>query len=72
MEKEIAVIHFSKKEYDFLRFMEILDGDNPYYAGLELNHPPTFDECVRHFREHGGEESFRARHILREESGNFS
>jgi len=62
----IPVVHHSKREYDFLRWMEILEGDSPYFAGIKHNHPPTFDECVAYWKEHS-EANFKARHILRVE-----
>ncbi len=54
----------SLKEYLELESREMLEGDNAWFAGIANGHPPTREECARHYTQHGGPEDFRRRYYV--------
>ena len=58
----------SEKEFYRRRDREIYEGDNPWYAGIGLDHSPTREECLQWYKDHGGYEDFASRHRIRGEA----
>jgi hypothetical protein len=54
----------SLREYLQLEFKEILEGDNPWYAGEKLFHKPDAEECARWYTDHGGADDFGTRYYV--------
>lgn len=55
------------KEFFRLLDAEVYAGENPYFAGLELGHPPTPAECEEHHRRTGALRRFVERNQIRSE-----
>lgn len=49
-------------EYIRGEYNEILYGDNPWFAGIKLCHPPSREECFLHYEANGGPEAYAKRH----------
>ena len=54
-------------EYLQLEFKEILQGDNPWFTGIKVGHPPTRQECSKHYTENHGDENFGRRYYFETE-----
>lgn len=50
------------QEYIRGEYREIIEGDNPWFTGIELGRPPTREECFKHYEENGGPEAYAKKH----------
>jgi hypothetical protein len=52
----------SVTEWNLAQIPEILSDENKWYTGEHVGHPPTIEECIEHYSEHGGAAYFAKTH----------